>query len=204
MRIYLLRHPETDWNGEWRFQGRTDIPISEKGMKSLEQALPVLCSLPVETLYTSPLKRAKIVAEKISEKMNIPFKEDARIIEAHCGEWEGRRVPDLMKEEPDLLGKWWKNPYLTPMPGGETYQQVEQRTSAFLEEVIEQGKNALVVSHGIAITTMLRYILDLPQEKTGILRIENLGLAKIEIDDLGKGFVISNPAGILDVLTFPL
>jgi len=204
MKIFLLRHPETDWNGEWRFQGRTDIPVSKKGKEALEKALPVLCKLPIDIIYTSPLQRARIVAEMINERTGIPFEVDERIIEANCGEWEGRKVPELMKEEPGFMAKWWANPYAVPIPGGESYQDVEKRTSALLQEIIAKNTNALLVSHGIAITTMLRYILELPYEKTAILRIENLGLAKIEVDDFGKGFVISNPAGILDLLSFPL
>jgi broad specificity phosphatase PhoE len=196
MTIYLLRHPETEWNGEWRFQGRTDIPVSEKGMESLKRALPMLCSLPVEIIYTSPLQRARVVADEINKVAGIPYVVDERIIEAHCGRWEGKKVPDLMKEEPKLLSQWYADPYDRPMPGGETYGQVEKRTSAFLEEVILKGKSALVVSHGIAIVTMLRHILDIPKEKTSLIRVENLGLARIEVDNIGKGFIVANPLNL--------
>jgi len=54
MKIFLLRHPETDWNGEWRFQGRTDIPVSKKGKESLERLCQFYANYP-STLSTPAL-----------------------------------------------------------------------------------------------------------------------------------------------------
>ncbi|NPV87976.1 histidine phosphatase family protein [Coprothermobacteraceae bacterium] len=204
MHIYLLRHPQTDWNKEMRFQGRIDIPINEKGWQALKQALPILAALPVKVVYTSPLQRAKVVAEKIVQRNGLPLVEDERLIEAHCGRWEGKTVKELTEEEPEAFRLWWQNPYKNPMPEGESYADVEKRTSAFLEDVITRGEDALVVSHGIAIITMLRYVLQIPEDFTRVIRIENLGLARLEFDQWGKAFVVSNPGRVLELLSFPI
>ncbi len=194
MQIYLLRHPETEWNKQGRFQGQTDIPINETGMDQLERTLPFLATLPVQVIYSSPLKRAKIVAQRVSRATGLPMFEDSRIMEVNCGRWEGKVAQTLAIEEPELFSLWKSNPYDFRIPGGESYQDVENRTSAFLKDIISDEKNALVVSHGIAITTMLRFVLQIPKEHVRVLHIENLGLAKLEVDANAIAYTIVNPA----------
>ncbi|HHY43925.1 MAG TPA: histidine phosphatase family protein [Coprothermobacter sp.] len=199
MQIYLLRHPETDWNRQGRFQGQTDIPINKTGMEQLEQTLPFLITLPVQIVYTSPLKRARVVAQSVSQTTGLPMLKDQRIMEVNCGRWEGKVAQTLAIEEPELFELWKSNPYDFRLPGGESYQDVENRTTAFLKDIASYGKNALVVSHGIAITTMLRFILQIPKNHVRALHIENLGLVKLEVDANGIAYSIVNPAHELQV-----
>jgi broad specificity phosphatase PhoE len=103
MQLYIVRHPETEWNKEGRFQGQTDIPISTEGYEDLQRTLPLLSSLPVDIIYTSPLKRAKSVAQEVSRVTELPYFEDARIMEVNCGIWEGRTIDYFSKKEPSLF-----------------------------------------------------------------------------------------------------
>ncbi|WP_018963569.1 histidine phosphatase family protein [Coprothermobacter platensis] len=197
MRIYLVRHPETQWNKENRFQGQTDIPITEKGLHDLQTAAPILASLSVQTIYTSPLKRAKVVAQEVSKLTGKAFHEDRRIMEVNCGRWEGETVPHLMQAEPNLIEQWWKDPYNFQIPGGESYEDVERRTTSFLKEIVDKGEDALVVSHGIAILTMLRYVLQIPKNHVRSIRIDNLAIVRLDGDGNGLSLSMVNPARFL-------
>jgi broad specificity phosphatase PhoE len=80
---------------------------------------------------------------------------------------------------------------------------VETRTSQFLQEVITKKQNALIVSHGVAILTMLRYVLNIPKEHVRTLRVENLGLVKLDADSSGISFSIINPSHLFPATNVP-
>src|SRR4051812_40908884 len=107
LKLYLIRHGETDWNAEGRIQGHSDIELNARG---LEQARRLAARMPDEgefvALYTSPLKRAYRTAEMIGEALNIPITPDKRLFERSLGELEGLTMSDIRQKHPEVARLW--------------------------------------------------------------------------------------------------
>ena len=89
MRMYIIRHGETEWNAAGRLQGQTDISLNENGVRLARITGQALSHVNFDLIITSPLKRARQTAELVTEGKSIPIFEDARISEISFGSWEG-------------------------------------------------------------------------------------------------------------------
>ncbi|WP_025034847.1 histidine phosphatase family protein [Bradyrhizobium sp. DOA9] len=94
--FYGLRHGATDWNRKGLFQGRTDNPLNEDGLRQAYEAADVLRGVGISRIVASPLLRAARTAEIIAEAISVPLDIDDRIIELDFGSFEGLPVRDLM------------------------------------------------------------------------------------------------------------
>ena len=165
MKVYLIRHGETNLNSKRLLQGGTDIPLNEKGILLATITAKGLADVAFDHIYTSPLSRAKQTAELICAGRNIPMTEEARIREISFGPYEGLCcAPDGYNiPDPQFLN-FFKAPdaYLPPK-GGESFRDLCARTADFLAELAAnpalQDKTILVSSHGAAIKSMLCGIL---------------------------------------------
>ena len=188
MKLYIIRHGETDWNVKRRFQGRSDIPLNGEGRRLAEITANALIDIPFTRIITSPLKRAVETAMIIKKDRNIPVIEDERIIEISFGEYEGLccgkdgyNIP-----EPAFMN-FFDNPLeYNPPKGAESIEELRQRTAEFFEELVHnknmQDEIILVSTHGAALRGILSHIY------------------KIGIEDFWKGGVHKNCAiSIVDV-----
>ena len=89
MRLYIIRHGETEWNVLRRFQGRSDIPLNDEGRRLARITAEAPSEVPFARIYTSPLKRAYETAMIIKGERDIPVIEEPRIIEIGFGDYEG-------------------------------------------------------------------------------------------------------------------
>ncbi|MDE7038136.1 MAG: histidine phosphatase family protein, partial [Lachnospiraceae bacterium] len=89
MKLYIVRHGETEWNKERRLQGQVDIPLNESGRRLARETSGGLAGIHFDLCYSSPLSRARETAELILEGRSTPVIEDERIIEMAFGECEG-------------------------------------------------------------------------------------------------------------------
>jgi broad specificity phosphatase PhoE len=94
--FYGLRHGATDWNRKGLFQGRTDNPLNEDGLRQAHEAADMLRGVGISRIVASPLLRAARTAEIIAEAIAVPLDIDDRIIELDFGSFEGLPVRDLM------------------------------------------------------------------------------------------------------------
>nr|WP_249141775.1 histidine phosphatase family protein [Bradyrhizobium diazoefficiens] len=91
-----MRHGATDWNREGRFQGRTDNPLNEDGLRQAFEAADMLRGAGIDRIVASPLLRAARTAEIIAAAISVPLELDDGIIEFDFGSFEGLPVRDLM------------------------------------------------------------------------------------------------------------
>ena len=98
-RIILARHGQTEWNLQIRFQGRTNIQLTETGKKQAHSLAERLSSWPAEIIYTSPLDRARYTASAISERHNLTPIVLPEIEEINFGQWEGQSINSLEREQ---------------------------------------------------------------------------------------------------------
>ena len=164
MKIYLIRHGETDQNKCKCLQGRSDIELNEYGRELARKTAEGLKDIPFDIIFTSPLKRARETAEIIRGKREIPLVLEERIQEISFGEYEGLcygkenySIPD--KDFMNFFNK--PQDYKTP-PGGESLEEVITRTGEFLQEILQKeaykDKNILLSTHGCALKACLANI----------------------------------------------
>ena len=108
--IILIRHGETDWNIEGRYQGQADPPLNTKGLLQAQQLVRELMDPSPDILYTSPLLRTRQTADILASSLRIPVTDDARFMEIHQGDWQTRLRSEIETLYPDLFSEWETNP----------------------------------------------------------------------------------------------
>lgn len=165
MRIYTIRHGETEANSEGRFQGRTDGMLNENGISLAWETAEGMkqAGIHFDECFSSTLSRAADTAQIIlqgSGNAGTPVHYDGRLMEADVGGWDMLLMKDMDRHfietymtEPFTLSK-------EEMRGGETMQEVCDRTQSFLKELIERDddKTYLVSTHGAAVRAMCRFL----------------------------------------------
>lgn len=174
-RICLVRHGETDWNALGMLQGKTDIPLNQKGINQAKECGGFLKSATWDVVVTSPLARAKQTAEIVSSFIDKPLIEMAEFIERDYGDAEGMTVEERMTTFPN------KN-----YPNQEDKLSLTKRIMKGLEQIRLnwEGKSVIVVAHGAVINTILAELSngEIGSEK---IRLRNACLNNIEhVDDV--------------------
>ncbi|MBN2081970.1 histidine phosphatase family protein [bacterium] len=152
MPLYLVRHGETDWNREKRFQSRTDIPLNERG---IAQAAAIRAELDrrgvrFDLARSSPLGRAQHTARIILEGTGLAAEVEPAFIEVDFGGFEGRLEADLRAEYGPAYTAWRESQYTAVGPaGGESILTAAERVRGPLRELAQAGGagNVLIVAH---------------------------------------------------------
>jgi broad specificity phosphatase PhoE len=175
MHILLVRHGETSWNREGRYQGRTDVPLSPDGEAQVAALAVRLAHVPIAVAVSSPLARARRTAEVVLGGRGTPLELDAGLIEISHGEWEGQLSSDVEAAHAEMLGAWRHRPDrdVPAGPGAETLGDVEARAWPVLERVAERlrgDETALVAAHDAVNRVLLCRILGLPLTRVWAFR----------------------------------
>ena len=178
--IFLVRHGETDWNKNHRFQGRTDIPLNPVGRAQAQALALALKGVPLTAIHSSPLKRAIETARTIrAYHPTTPVIEELGLIEMDLGEFDGMEAQHWAEKHPDLLEIWKERPSLMKMPGGESLKEVQARAVETLESIhgrYKIGSHLLFTSHNFVITSLLCHACGMPLDRFRELRQETAAL----------------------------
>lgn len=158
--LYLIRHGETPWNVEGRYQGQFDPPLTERGRQQAQATAEHLSPLNFEAIYSSDLTRARQTAEALAERTGLTIQFDPRLREINQGEWQGVLIGDIRAAWPEEIRGWETAPWQHHPPGGETLQAVQHRLFAAIDDIAvrhPQGKVA-IFSHKLPIALLkIRY-----------------------------------------------
>lgn len=184
-RILLLRHGETDWNAEHRMQGRSDIPLNERGRKQASFAAAFLADRTIDAVYASPLSRAAETAEIAKGKRNLPVIPEKGILEIDLGKWDGCTPEDMDEKFPGRYDIWRQSPDRAIPEGGETFRQVQERAVGAIERIAgeNRGRTVLLVSHMGCITSALIRFSGKSLDTLWQIPIANCGLSELEEED---------------------
>ena len=152
--LYIMRHGKTDWNEQRKLQGQTDVPLNEEGREMALAAGREYAGIHLDVCYCSPLVRAKETAELFfkERKEDIPVIFDHRLKEMGFGVYEGVAESFGILDCP--VNVFFKHPeeYTVPVDGGESMDELFERTGEFLKERVypdlEAGKDVLIIGHG--------------------------------------------------------
>lgn len=161
--IYLVRHGQTAWNREEIFRGRADVPLNETGVREAELAAQYFKGLPIDRIYSSPLARAFQTAERIARICSLEVEPLEGLIDMSFGAWEGRTLEEIKREHGELYRLWRESPHLVWFPGGESLDQVRNRSMTALEELIRTHaeKTLVLVSHRVVNKVLICAVLGL-------------------------------------------
>lgn len=156
MKIYLIRHGETPWNKEKRFQGQIDIPLNDYGREIAELTREAMPRVDYDRIFSSPLVRARETADLLLRgREHVPVVVDERLKEFSFGSYEGTLIADVANnpEHPLYDCLWHPDTYQAPA-GAESFQDLVNRAQSFIDDCLlplqadPTCRNVLVTAHG--------------------------------------------------------
>jgi len=163
MRLLLVRHGQTDWNEEDRFQGQSNIPLNDIGILQAQALSARLADEKIHRVFVSDLSRARQTANIIAERHHCTMIILPELREMFFGEWEGLTYAQIQKEYPEILEKWQSDTLKVAPPGGENLQVFAQRIQKFVQNIqMSHAKDTvLMVAHGGTLQVFLCLALKL-------------------------------------------
>ena len=162
MKLFLVRHGETEWNRTGKFLGQYDVPLNARGVSQGRDVAKAAISWRPTALYSSPLTRTMQVAEQIGKTVGLTVTPAPGFMELDLGEVEGISGQQMRDEWPQLHQVWSDSPETVAIPGGESLVQLENRAWASfsrVEQSHQDGDNIVVVSHNFAIRAICGKLL---------------------------------------------
>jgi len=193
-RIILIRHGETNWNKEGRFQGQIDIPLNEKGKEQASKASNYLEEIKFTKAFSSSMKRPYETAKIILKNNNIQIKKIDSLVEISHGLWEGKLEEEIKQTWPEMLKNWHERPESVTMPEGESIQQVSERAIAAWNLICnsqQENDISLLVAHDAVNKTLICHILGLSYSDIWMIKQGNGGITVIDIFK-NKNYVLSS------------
>ena len=166
MKIYLTRHSKTAWNQEKRLQGRCDSPLTQEGEENAKALKDYIQTIPFDCIYSSPIPRAYTTARLLFDHKKIIL--DDRLMEMNFGDFEGRKISDILKSDYELYHNLWHHPEkFNFITHGESYDDVIERARSFLidlEKNHSQNSTVMIVTHGMFFIVLLATMLGMKKK----------------------------------------
>ena len=177
-RLLLIRHAQTEWNIQRRFQGHGDSPITEEGQEQLQRLKSRLAGLEFDVVYSSDLRRTMETSKMLSGKQRV---EEPRLRERGVGILEGLNLEQIMAEHAEAFRAFRSGDKDHQIEGGESLQIALNRAWTFLEEMPEKhpGAELAAVSHAGLIRLICKQILGLALDAPNFFQIPNTSLTQL-------------------------
>jgi 2,3-bisphosphoglycerate-dependent phosphoglycerate mutase len=148
--LVLIRHGETDWNRELRFQGQVDVPLNATGHEQARRVAERLAGERFDQLYVSDLIRTRQTAQPTSDRLGLAGLSDAALREQNFGRVDGMRTEDIQTQHPDAWANWVQFREDFAFEGAETVRQFHARVLGAVRRIVaaHAGQTLLVVTHG--------------------------------------------------------
>ncbi|PPQ35273.1 histidine phosphatase family protein [Rhodopila globiformis] len=155
--LLFVRHGATDWTRTGRYQGRQDTALSPEGEAEAAGLARSLAGMPIATVISSPLRRARDTAGPIAAAAAVPLALDSRLVELAYGQWEGWTQSGIKRHWPEALRLWKHAPGEGRPPGGESLAEVSARLNDLLDCLQQQPSDGYVVlvTHDVVIRLAL-------------------------------------------------
>lgn len=185
MRLWLVRHGETEANVAGLYSGHAPTPLTERGIAQAKTLATLLRHAPIEHVLCSELERARHTTQLILGDRDIPQRIMPELNEMFFGDWEMRHHRDLAREDAENYALWcndWQN--ATPT-NGEGFQAFSQRVERFITQLADdtESQNLLIVSHQGVLSVLIARLLSLPATSMWHFRVEQGCWSAIDIND---------------------
>jgi 2,3-bisphosphoglycerate-dependent phosphoglycerate mutase len=194
--LVLVRHGESEWNEKGLWTGWTDIGLTEKGREEAKLAAHELKDIPLDSAFTSDLKRAQdtlsiILKELGKEDIDVTISEDLK--EKSYGDLAGKNKWELKEKYGEEQWLKWRRAWDEPIPNGETLKNVYDRVVPYYKAnilpLVENGRNVIVAAHGNSIRALLKYLEEISDDYIASVEFPTGTTIIFEIDE--KGSIVS-------------
>jgi broad specificity phosphatase PhoE len=190
-RIFLIRHGETEFNRLGVFRGRYEVDLNDRGRMQAEEIGRALGREDLGFLLASPLGRARETAGIIAGKLGIQYRVDEAFNNIDLGSWQGVPKEEIKRDYPELWKRWTTAPEHLRIPGGETVEEVRQRASARLEQLVGGGTESFgIVTHRSVLKGVAASLLSVPAPWFWKFYMDNAAYSVFEYDE--SGFVLTS------------
>lgn len=179
-RVTLLRHGATTLPG--RYHGRSDVPLSGRGMQAMHQALG---DMVFDRIVSSPLQRCVSFAQDFAAMHDLPLDLDADWMELDFGEWEGKSAVEILEKNPKGLKAFWRDPIAHPPPQGETLGKASERVLSAWKR-LPAAPSTLIVTHSGAMRLLFCRLMGLPMSALWQLELNHAARMDFIIDESGE------------------
>lgn len=183
-RLIIVRHGETEWNLQSRFQGHLDSRLSRLGIRQAKAIARALSGGTYDVIYSSDLERAQHTAKIIAGKLNMEVRTEADLREINMGLMQGLRRDEFILKYPEVIKNFHSDPRYV-IPGGESKQQFSERIMKALSKITGEHRyqTILLVAHGGVLDIAIRYTLSIPVGNKRNFSIYNASINRFIIDD---------------------
>lgn len=156
--ITLIRHGQTNWNVDGRWQGHAAVPLNEVGRTQAKILARYLHNTTARRMISSDLLRTRETADIINDQLRLPISFDNRFREIDVGEWQGLTVDEVKAWDTDRFEHFVSDMYSIPRPGGESYELLGNRGIVAMKDLATRYPNehTLVVTHGGTIRQIVK------------------------------------------------
>jgi len=214
-KLILVRHGETEWNKDWRYQGQADLPLNKEGRRQALKLAKRLKEEKISAILSSDLKRAYQTANIIAKSHHLRVKKRTALREINYGVFEGLLLEEVKKRYKTILERWWDDPLSTRIPEGETLKEFKRRVSAVYVETTRRvvstdpagsdpQKTILIVAHGGSLRIIVACALGLKLPQIRRIRFDNAGISIIILDKARAVLTLMNDLSHLQQLFPPL
>jgi 2,3-bisphosphoglycerate-dependent phosphoglycerate mutase len=183
--LILVRHGETDWNRELRFQGHVDVALNAMGHEQARRVAAHLAAVPARHLYASDLLRAQQTAHPVAQQLRLSGITEPALREQSFGAVDGMRVDDIKAQHPQAWQEWLRFHEDYCMPGGETMREFHARVMDAVHRIAadHRGATVVVVTHGGVLDMIYRTARSLPLGGPRQSQIPNAGVSRVTVTD---------------------
>ena len=203
MKLFLIRHGQTDWNLTRHFQGQSDVPLNQTGRQQANALAKRLSNQSFDAVYSSDLQRATETAKIILSGVKPDLHSDIRLREVNFGDWEGLTYDEIKEKYPDSLASWERDVYGSSPPNGETLEDLSKRVQSFLDDLLQKhnDQTVLVVAHGGVLQTLVCLALKLSPTMYWQFYLSTASLSQISFYPAGAILNLHNDASHLQSQT---
>jgi len=164
LRLYLIRHGEVEGAAAGKLLGRTDAPLSARGLDQSRELAETLSTANLAAIYSSDLQRALVMAETIAKRCDLKVQKSNAWREIDMGDWEGRTMASLHAEAPGLVARLFDDAASFEYPGGESFAAFTARVQTALGHLLtaHESGEAVLVAHGGVCRTIIGTMLGMP------------------------------------------
>jgi 2,3-bisphosphoglycerate-dependent phosphoglycerate mutase len=183
--LTFIRHGETDWNLQQRFQGQIDVPLNATGREQAARLAARLAPSPADLLFSSDLLRALETAEPLAAAWALPAQPLPGLREQSFGVLEGLDLPTVQAEHGDLWARWLQHHADFALPGGESLREFHARVMDAVRELASahSGRHLAIVTHGGVLDMLWRSARGLPLAGLRGCAIPNTGINRLRWTD---------------------
>lgn len=185
MKLFLIRHGQTDWNLKGKIQGSCDIELNDTGIKQAEELSNKIldASYKFSKIYSSPQRRAVKTAVILSRVTNMEYITIGGLEEINLGEWEGLSWVEVKEKYPVEYEKWYINRRYTRPPMGESYQDMLERVLTSINKIIDEScDDVAIVTHSAVIMCIQCYMTNTPFDEMMKFKTDNTSIIEIDGD----------------------